>query len=1157
MKPFRFVTLPSFAILWTICISVVTLETKFASSQESRRAPVSIDSIDTLELTVDSIQARSAAVQDNKELESALKTRLLETYVKIQDAIRLTTESNSRAERYAKQIRENPQLLQSSREDLALPATELSTNLPANPTLGQAQQRLSDIESQLADAQQALKNGKDEPKRRADRRVEILKLGETSKTQLEDLDEKLGAKPNPDEASEVSTANHLLLEAKKRLLLAEAATAQAELRFYEADGELLPIKRDLAAKKVAQLESLVKRLRDDVNELRRRDIARQEREARRVATHAHPALQAIADRNAELSKLRQALAGQIEEAVRSLDQLNSRVALVDNQFARISKRVDVGQHNQSIGLLLRKQRAELPDIPTEWRIIRARAANITSTGLRLIDYEEERNELATLDQRLKDVLDGLAKDVAPDERVLLEDDVREMLKTQRNYLDAMIADTNSYLDKLTEQDTRDQELITKAKKYSDFCNERILWIRSAPSLAALSPGESWPPIRQLMSLSRWQSVASVLWSECKANPWSTGTLVLLWLGCFMSQRRLRSLLNRLGEQATRGSCRNFLLTVEALLVTVLMAAVWPSLSALIGLRLATAESPSILARSLGNSLLSLSISLGALECYRQITRPLGLGEAHFGWDAQKLMTIRRGVLYLMGIGLPIAMIVFVTEAQPNESVKNCVGRLAFMALNCLLLLPLYRLTHPKNGLYARDFQRDRTAWWSRIRWLWLGIAMAAPLLLIGLAAIGFYYTALQLAGRMMMTVWLMIALIVVYSLLLRWSLIEYRNLGMQRLQERRAAAEAATATSPPVPNTQLEIKLSDINQQTRRMLQLVVATGLVTGLWWIWAPVVPAFGVLRHIILWTPAFTPGRTVQLAPITLADLILSLVTLSLTIAVSRNIPSILELMVLKRLPLDAGARYATGTVVKYLVAIVGIFVAFATVGFEWSQVQWLVAAVSVGLGFGLQEIFANFVSGLVLLFERPIRIGDIVTIGDVEGKVSSIRMRATTITDWDMRELVVPNKELITSRLINWTLSTTVSRMSVAVGVAYDSNPDQVRSLLLDVAQKHPQVLKDPPSHALLDNFGPSTLGFLLRVHMPSRDVYVQLRHELMTQIASRFHEAGIAFAFPKCDVRLQSVESIDLSALNPADKKTGDLPRNHFQRVGSAGPGLAN
>ena len=192
-----------------------------------------------------------------------------------------------------------------------------------------------------------------------------------------------------------------------------------------------------------------------------------------------------------------------------------------------------------------------------------------------------------------------------------------------------------------------------------------------------------------------------------------------------------------------------------------------------------------------------------------------------------------------------------------------------------------------------------------------------------------------------------------------------------------------------------------------------------------------------------------------------------------------------------------------------------------GISWASYQWLVAAVTVGLGFGLQEIFANFVSGLIVLFEQPIRVGDVVTIGDVTGVVSRIRMRATTVTNWDHQDFIVPNKEFITGRLLNWTLSNTINRVVITVGVAYGTEPNLVRRILLDIAQRHPLVLDDPEPTVTFAEFGESTLNIVLRCYLPDLEHRLATIHELNTAAQKELNAAGVVFAFPTREVYIRS------------------------------------
>jgi potassium efflux system protein len=259
------------------------------------------------------------------------------------------------------------------------------------------------------------------------------------------------------------------------------------------------------------------------------------------------------------------------------------------------------------------------------------------------------------------------------------------------------------------------------------------------------------------------------------------------------------------------------------------------------------------------------------------------------------------------------------------------------------------------------------------------------------------------------------------------------------------------------------------------------------------------------------------------INLEHLVVCLIILLLTILAVKNLPGLLELTLLQRLPLDAGSRYAITTCTRYLITVVGVIVAFKTIGIEWSQYQWLVAAAGVGLGFGLQEIFANFVSGLIVLMERPVRVGDIVTVEGVTGVVSRIRMRATTVTNWDRQEFIVPNKEFVTGRLLNWTLSNAVNRILINVGVAYGSDTEQTSDLLMKIADENPIVLKDPNPMVTFEAFGDSTLNFVLRCYLPNLDNRLATIHELHSEIHRRFEEAGIEIAFPQRDVRIRLLD----------------------------------
>ena len=268
-----------------------------------------------------------------------------------------------------------------------------------------------------------------------------------------------------------------------------------------------------------------------------------------------------------------------------------------------------------------------------------------------------------------------------------------------------------------------------------------------------------------------------------------------------------------------------------------------------------------------------------------------------------------------------------------------------------------------------------------------------------------------------------------------------------------------------------------------------------------------------------PAAEPaGSPATGHPLTLWLLIEAMLAALITVSLARNLPGVIEITLHRRPTLDSGARFAVSTLVKYTTAIVGSVTVFNLLGIGWSKVQWLAAALTFGLGFGLQEIVANFVSGLILLVERPVRVGDVVTIGTLMGKVSRIQIRATTITLWDRSEMVVPNKEFITTKLVNWTLSDSKRRIEIPLRVAYGADLEQVKSLLVAAAEAHPLVLDDPAPQALLLTFGDDAINFELRFVVDFGNG-IRAKDDVQMAIDHSFKDHGISFALPKLELQL--------------------------------------
>jgi small-conductance mechanosensitive channel len=269
------------------------------------------------------------------------------------------------------------------------------------------------------------------------------------------------------------------------------------------------------------------------------------------------------------------------------------------------------------------------------------------------------------------------------------------------------------------------------------------------------------------------------------------------------------------------------------------------------------------------------------------------------------------------------------------------------------------------------------------------------------------------------------------------------------------------------------------------------------------------------------------------ITPVFLLKSVLFLLILVLISRTAREFVRTSVVARTSLDLGQQDAVARLTGYLVFLIGGVIGLQSAGLNLSSLVVLGGAVSIGVGFGLQTIANNFVSGLILLVERPIKLGDRVEVGEINGDVVRIAGRSTWIRTNDNVVIIVPNSEFVSNRITNWTANDRQVRFSVPVGVSYGSNPEEVREVLIKVAQDHPDVLDQPAPEVRFVAFGESSLDFELRVWTIRRvQTPKTLTSELLFSIFRAFGERGIEIPFPQRDVHLRSVAaSIPISSVS--------------------------
>ena len=509
-----------------------------------------------------------------------------------------------------------------------------------------------------------------------------------------------------------------------------------------------------------------------------------------------------------------------------------------------------------------------------------------------------------------------------------------------------------------------------------------------------------------------------------------------------------------------------------------------------------------------------------------IYRPNGIFVRHFGFaqnDAEKFRSVVK--LIIVAVILLLNTSVF-SNVMDNGLANDVLGELNTIValIFCVVMIA------PRFNSALRSFEKSQSKRNNVVVKTIQVLLQLIPVGLIVLVALGYYYTALNLIQHMINSYIAWCVWFILRQTVYRGITVSSRRLAHRRLQEKRRQKAEDLNETPPSDDVVLVtaqeegLALNEVRSQLLRFADLFIWTALFAIFYFVWSDLITVASYLRDITLWQQSSQVDGVSVTESITLFNLLVALVIIAITYVLVRNISGILEVLVFSRVKLSQGTPYTITTLLTYVIVAIGGAWAFATLGMSWSKLQWLFAALSVGLGFGMQEIFANFVSGIILLFERPIRVGDTVTINDITGTVAKIRIRAITIIDPDRKEVIVPNKSFVTGQVTNWALSNTVTRLIVNIGVAYGSDLALVKRLLLQAANEQPGILKDPEPHALFLSFGASTLDHELRVYVGQVSERTNVTDALNRRINELFAENNIDIAFNQLDVFIKNNDS---------------------------------
>lgn len=705
----------------------------------------------------------------------------------------------------------------------------------------------------------------------------------------------------------------------------------------------------------------------------------------------------------------------------------------------------------------------------------------------------------------------------------IEQVFRKAFDQQRTYLTQLISAYDKYLQQLENLEAELFQYADLSKTIAEYIDERVLWIRSNDAINWNSLATDFQSLKSIFDKEKWSIVLRCLSDDFWDHLFLYSLFLVIWSFLFATQSQQTERIKQTSKKAASRLNTSLKPTIQSTLMTFSKSCILPLPLLFLSWRLyAGASSTTQFGEQtknlymLASNFLLVGFWILTLEFVRNTHRPKGLAQSHFNWPESTCQGVTKQVRTFIFLVTPLIVLIAILNAWKAEGDSEILKRILAVGVFMLIAFSLRRLTDTDQGAISPWVEANQNSWIDKFASVFQVVAFVVPLFLAVLSWIGFSYTSDQLAMRLAETALLLFGILFLRAFFLRWLSLRHRRIAVEQARKTRAALadeeHQHDAVTRAVVNEAQEQKvvLAEVSAQTRRLLNTTLVVLGLFGVWLIWSAVLPALHYFDEINL------PGTTVRI-PALFSAVVLAI----LTATAARNVPGLMQITLLEWLPLEKSSRYAIAAISQYIIAIFGLLAISGQLSIGWDQVQWLAAALTFGLGFGLQEIFANFVAGIIILFEQPVRVGDVVTIDGVSGVVSRIRIRSTTITDWDRKEYIVPNREFITGKLLNWTLTDTTTRLTIPVGVAYGTDPKLVYDILRKTVDDHPEILKEPEPVITFDQFGDSSLNFTVRAFLPTLDKRLLTIHDLHIAINSAFAEAGIEIPFPQRDLHIRS------------------------------------
>ena len=1011
--------------------------------------------------------------------------------------------------------------------------------------------RLSDLSAELTKAQSALSQASSELVTLQTLPNRAQSVIAANNTRIAALNEKLSILSGKESTLEY------------RLFAFEVYTLDKENDFIEEQLSSQTVLQDVANRKAAIATAQIKQLN--------REIAQVQNFQNQLLEGSVPAEEYVSELFADNASMQDELSGneqivsQLNRQLQSNSQMTRELNLVESALASVRQmernlNEQLNSLNSSLLLsrLLNRQQTEIPEVQVSFNLNEL----IPNLNLWLYDLRVYRDKIVDADTYIEELI---AKHPDLETR---RQDLKSFVQLRKSLVDQLYQAMSLGLANAINLKVRYEELQTVTTRVKATVNDHLFWLASNQPLGT-DLLLSLPRLLHSQVSSFIKSAQSPVWIK---DTLTTLAIVLIPLAIiYFAVRRADPKLiaadNRMALNLGKNS-DNLRLTFRAMAINLIR--ILPRVALITGI--GTIFAALVLDDPMEQISVILMLLLHVLVFTYTLAllKPNGFAQRYF-CVPPRILARRYAFIDRVYIAvLPIIIVANIRELDPTQIGSDNIGYLIMLFCSAALVYILLRSIRGKltsGSLKLIDLFK-------------IGLSLALPLALFIMLALGYYYTAIKLVNRVAFTFYTVL-LYALVSQTVRRSLFVMEEKLMRLSREKRlrplnltedSRTSAVTAqngqnnsgmvtTTTVVPSSartsfgtalgalsQAEqnaraltqgrsgtdtLRMELINSRAFRLINTVLLCLTAIAIYLQWNDLAGVLSYLDTVHLWSSSETiNGQLVVTSYLSLADVCLAILILLITMVLNRNLPALLERLSMLGL---AGGHKSTGYTIKivtsYVIITVGIILAAGALGISWNNLQWLVAALSVGLGFGLQEIFGNFVSGLIILFERQIRVGDIITLNNLSGTVSKIRIRSTTIVAFDNKEVMIPNKSFITSALTNWSLSNTVTKLEFVIGVAYGTDLEKAKDILKNVILGCGNLAPDKAFSVYVTAMMDSCINITADVFVSEIGKRKPTFDYLCQETLKRFDAAGIEVPFNQLEVRLKNTitgESLKVS-----------------------------